>query len=140
MAGDLLYLDSSALTKLVRPEAETEALQLFLSTAEEEFVTSLLARIEVHRALNRASKDPGIDQDRLRFLFASLNFLPMDEVATSAARLHPPTLRSLDAIHLASALSLGNQLAGFVAYDSRLADAARDFGIRVYAPAAPTPR
>jgi predicted nucleic acid-binding protein len=58
-----------------------------------------------------------------------------DAVVEAAARLHPPELRSLDAIHLATALSLGNDLGAMYVYDGRLADAARAAGIRVEAPA-----
>jgi predicted nucleic acid-binding protein len=133
LAGDLLYLDTSALVKLVRLEAETEALLQFLA-AEEELVTSLLTNIEVHRAVRRASSEPAQDAERIRVLLASINILPIDEMALSAARVQPSTLRTLDAIHLASALSLGEQLGGMVAYDCRLTDAAQGYGITVYAP------
>ncbi len=57
MAGDLIYLDTSALVKLVHLEAETDALLHFLAS-KEGFVTSLLSRIEVHRALHRVSNAP----------------------------------------------------------------------------------
>ena len=70
MAGDLLYLDTSALVKLVRLEAETEALLQFLAP-EEELVTSLLTNIEVHRAMRRASSEPAKDAERIRVLRAT---------------------------------------------------------------------
>ena len=57
------------------------------------------------------------------------------EVFEAAALLDPPTLRTLDAVHLASALTLGDELDGLVAYDERLAAAATALGIRVIAPA-----
>jgi uncharacterized protein len=56
-------------------------------------------------------------------------------IADAAAKLEPPSLRTLDAVHLASALSLGDDLGAFVAYDRRLAEAAEAAGIEVLAPA-----
>ncbi len=58
-----------------------------------------------------------------------------EEIAGQASRLDPPLLRSLDAIHLASALALGEELEGIVTYDRRLAEAARQLGIPVFSPA-----
>jgi len=94
----LLYLDASALVKLVLPEPESAALAAHLAELPPS-VTSIVAAVEVPRA-----------------------------------GLAPGTLDSLDAIHLASALSLRDVLEGFVAYDRRLCAAARSAGLRVLAP------
>jgi uncharacterized protein len=136
MAGDLLYLDSSALVKLVLPEAESGALLESLA-AWPVRITSELARIEVVRAARRTTSDPGAEQ-RAEEVLAGLYLLKIDsDVLSEAARLEPRTLRSLDAIHLASALSLGADLGPIVTYDSNMATAAEDYGLAVLAPQAP---
>jgi predicted nucleic acid-binding protein len=104
--GELLYLDSSALVKLVLPEAESAALLESLA-AWPERVSSELARVEVMRAARRASAGP-IAERRAEEILAGLHLLKIDsDILGRASRLGPPALRSLDAIHLASALSLG---------------------------------
>lgn len=133
MKGGLLYLDSSALVKLVLPEAETAAL-LEALTAWPERVTSELAGVEVMRAVRRARADPAAEQ-RAAEVLAALPLLKMDpEILDRAARLEPRTLRSLDAIHLVSALSLGDDLGAIAVYDAGLAAAAVDCGLEVVAP------
>ncbi len=135
MEGELLYLDSSALVKLVLPEAESGALLESLS-AWPVRITSELARIEVVRAARRATPDPAAEQ-RAEEVLASLNLLKIDgELLSEAARLEPRTLRSLDAIHLASALSLGADLGPIVTYDTNMAKAAAGYGLEVLAPQA----
>ncbi len=68
---------------------------------------------------------------------ADLALLPLDDaVLRAAAALEPPGLRSLDAVHLATALSLGDRLGVLVCYDERLLDAARAAGVTVVAPGA----
>jgi predicted nucleic acid-binding protein len=131
--GGLLYLDSSALVKLVLPEAETAALLEILAVWPER-VTSELAGIEVMRAVRRARADPAAEQ-RAAEVLAALPLLKMDpDILSRAARLEPRTLRSLDAIHLASALSLGDDLGAIAVYDAGLAAAAVDHGVEVLAP------
>jgi len=67
---------------------------------------------------------------------AAITLVAVDETALDAAgMLDPPRLRTLDAIHLAAALALGDSLEGFVTYDARLADAAITCGLPVAAPA-----
>ncbi len=132
----LLYLDSSALVKIVLPEAESQALVSFLP-AWPHRVSSALARVEVLRAVARASMAESMD-DTLRDaeqLLAHVSLLAMsDTLLAAAAALKPVTLRTLDAIHLATALSLGPDVAGFVTYDGRLAEAAQASGLTIYAP------
>jgi predicted nucleic acid-binding protein len=131
--GELLYLDSSALVKLVLPEAETGA--LVATVAAWTCVTSELAGVEVVRAARRASGDPEVER-RAEEVMAGLSLLKIDaDVLARAARLEPRILRSLDAIHLASALFLGGDLGAMATYDIALATAARRCGIEVLAPA-----
>jgi predicted nucleic acid-binding protein len=130
---ELLYLDSSAIVKLVLPEPETEALFRLLGGYPER-VTSALARVEVLRAVSRVGEDEPVLR-RAEEVLDRLGLIRIDtKVLKAAARLEPRNLRSLDAIHLATALSLGDQLAGIAAYDIRLAEAAEAGGIDVLAP------
>lgn len=135
MSVKLLYLDSSALVKLVLPEPETEALIEVLSGWPER-VTSVLARVEVPRAVRRASAGEAA-YSRAENVVARIGLIRLDEemVLGAAARLDPPELRSLDAIHLATALSVGDDLGAMISYDARLAEAARRSGINTLAPA-----
>lgn len=135
MAGEILYLDSSAIVKLVLPEAESGILLESLS-AWPVRVTSELARVEVVRAARRATLDPAVEK-RADEVLAGLYLLKIDnDVLSEAARLEPRTLRSLDAVHLASALSLGADLGPVVTYDSTMATAAAGCGLEVLAPQA----
>ncbi len=129
----MIYLDSSAFAKLVLPEAETRQLAEFLVThSEEPLVSSALLTIEVRRAVTRA--DPG----RLGYadmLLADVGRLPIDNgIVESASRLPGAGLRSLDAIHVATALLLRAELAAFLTYDKRLATVAQQHALPVVAP------
>ena len=133
MSPAVVYLDSSALIKLVFEEQESDALTAFLD-AWPARVSSMLARVELLRVVARV-EDPLPLRDAQQVL-RNLNLVRMDdEVVASAAMLAPGGLRSLDAVHLATARSLGHHLAGMVTYDHRLANAARHHGITVWAPA-----
>ncbi len=133
MEDKLLYLDSSALVKLVLPEDESEALLESLSVWPVR-VTSELARVEVLRAARRATVEPAAEK-RAEDVMAGLYLLKIDsDVLSEAARLEPRTVRSLDAIHLASALSLGADLGAIVIYDGPMAKAAAGNGLKVLAP------
>jgi hypothetical protein len=128
----LLYVDASALVKLVIREPETRALTAFLGSTDVP-VTSRVSAVEVSRALLRRGP---FEPRRLRAVLARVTFRELDEeLARLAARLEPVMLRTIDAIHLASAIDLGDDLAAFVCYDDRLADAARFHGLEVAAPA-----
>ncbi len=127
MAG--AYLDSSALVKLVRPEPETDALRRFLGDPWRPLMISELAVTEVRRASRRVALDPA---DAL----AACEVVRLTaDVLERAGELDPPTMRTLDAIHLATALSLGSELDVLVAYDERLLAAAAQHGLRTAAPA-----
>lgn len=134
MALALAYLDSSALVKLVLNEPESSA----LFEAIQQFpyrVSSSLAITEVQRTVRRASEDPLV-LARARTVLGGTQLLALDEALLErAAALAPAGLRSLDAIHLASALVLGPDLDAFIAYDRRLLAAASELGLNVLAPA-----
>jgi len=86
------------------------------------------------RAARRAPR-PEDAVERAREVLSGLVRLPLtDEILQTAGMLRPAGLRSLDAIHLASALTLGEELDGMVVYDRTLAEAARGYGIRILAP------
>jgi len=125
------YLDSSAIVKLAVAEAESGALRRYLRRRPP-LVSSALARTEVGRALSPlgsvAARRGGEVLSRLDLVRLS------DRVLEAAARLAPPELRSLDAIHLATAQQLGAGLGRVVTYDDRMAAAAQAMGWTVAAP------
>ena len=125
----VLYLDASAITKLVVEEAETAALRMRVSG--ERLATSRLAVVEVTKAVGRAN--PTADPQPI------LNRLAFVELDSDLARLAGTTggfgLRALDAIHVASALRLGREVDTFVTYDDRQAAAASALGLPTEAPA-----
>ncbi len=125
------YLDSSAIVKLAVRERESDALRKYLRRRRP-LVSSALARAEVLRALL-----PGGDQ-ALAAGHRALGRLDLvrvnDRVLNLAGSLLPPELRSLDAIHFATAERLRDELGSFVTYDERMAAIARTLGHRVTAP------
>jgi uncharacterized protein len=126
------YLDTSALVKLVVAEAETNALLRWLRDRDRDPITSDLARTELTRVVRRAAP---VRLVRARALLDSITVVAVSTATfESAGRLEPTMLRSLDAVHLAVALDLGDDLEGVVTYDDRLAGAARGQGIPVDAP------
>ena len=133
MNGGLLYLHSSAPVKFVLVEPETDALMKFLSGWPER-ISSVLARVEVLRAARRA----GVQRDvyrRAESVVARIGLVGIDDAVLGlAADLEPLGLSTLDAIHIATALSLGEELGGLVSYDARLSRAATSSGISVLAP------
>lgn len=126
----MIYLDSSALLKLIRRERETQALLEWLqSRPGEPAVTSELGRVEVLRAARRVG---GRAPSEARAVMGDLDLVPLDRsVQDLAVDVGGPRLRTLDALHLASAVLLGAALTAFVAYDHRLADAARSAGLDI---------
>lgn len=133
MNKGLLYLDSSALVKLIAREAESAALIAFVG-AWPERVSSQLARVEVLRALRRAAASPA-SRRRAEDILARIALIRIDDAVIAAASdLDPADLRSLDAIHLATALSLGAELGVFVSYDRRLLEVADRARISAAAP------
>lgn len=125
------YLDSSAVVKLVVEEPESAALRKFLRRRRP-LLSSALVRTEVVRAL---SAEGTAALGRARAVFLRMELLRVnDRVLDVAGLLGPHDLRSLDAIHLASAQRLGSDLGHVVTYDTRMAAAAELLGLRVAAP------
>jgi hypothetical protein len=126
----VLYLDTSAVVKLLLLERESVALRAYIGNRD--WASSALLRTELPRALVRV--EPSV-VPRAVDLLAQVSLLVIDtHVLDAAARLSPPSLRSLDAIHLASALELRDELTAFVAYDDRLLAAASALAMRVASP------
>jgi hypothetical protein len=129
----VVYLDSSALVKLVFAESESAALRGFLVDWRSR-ASSVLARTEVARVANRLGASDDVSA-RTADVLEHIALIALDNgIATRAGEIGPPALRTLDAIHLATALSLSDDLGGIVTYDRRLADAARRAGLTVWAP------
>jgi predicted nucleic acid-binding protein len=125
-----LYLDSSALVKLVTVEDGSKELDSLV--ADREIVSSEVARTELLRAVARrhASLVAAAED-----LLDDMSLMPVDRIVTMAAGwIRPWSVRSLDAIHLASARMLDPGLEALVTYDRRMADAGRDLGLRTLAP------
>jgi hypothetical protein len=134
----LIYLDTSAIVKLVRAEAESRALVSWLNARDEGEVTSMLAEVETVRALRRES--PELLGGAAVVLGQIARFEIDAAVRATAATYLDPRLRSLDAIHLATADQLGAAgapLTAFVTYDKTLARAAADAGMPVVRPGSP---
>jgi predicted nucleic acid-binding protein len=125
------YLDSSAIVKLAIREPESAALRRWLRRRRP-LISSALARTEVLRAL-LPSGEPAVQRGRetlSRLDLVRLN----DRILGAAGSILPYEVRSLDAIHLATARELGAELGQLVTYDDRMARAAADLGIRVATP------
>lgn len=129
----MIYLDSSAILKLVLSEPESDAVTTYLSERPEvPRATSALAMVEVPRAVVRT--DPLALTATYRALEEMTRIRVDASVMMSAASLPPIKLRSLDAIHLASALAVMRHLTAFISYDHRLHEAAKFHGLPVEAP------
>lgn len=129
-----LYLDASALVKLVQVEAESAALRRYLRRHRaDERVTSALSRVEVVRAV-LAGGTPAVAKARRQL--GRLYVVPLDRsLLDDAATLETGhVLRSLDAVHLAAAQRLGGDLRFVVTYDRRMTEAATAVGLPVAAP------
>ena len=128
----MFYLDTSAAVKLVVAERGTTALLHWVSERQDRIVSSDLLRTELQRATRRGAPQ---HMGRARSVLESITVMTMvRSTFERAAELEPELLRSLDALHLAAALELGDDLEGIVTYDDRLAEAAHHYGIDVFAP------
>jgi len=133
----MIYLDTAALVKLIRREPESDELADWLDARTgTTLVTSTLAEVELPRALRRTEPDlvaavPALLEHMARYEIDEL-------VRTTAGAYTSAYLRSLDAIHLATAhAAFGGQLTSFVTYDKRLRGAAEELGLPVASPGAP---
>lgn len=134
-----VYVDSSALLKRAFAEPESEALEEFLQhhvEADDPLVSSSLAWVEVSRALRRRldEEDPEAINRAGEDAVSGIAERPITaDVISTARRVGPEVLRSLDAIHLATAFLIDADL--MLTYDDRLAHAARSSGMAVAHPA-----
>src|SRR5262245_55736008 len=129
----LIYLDASALVKLIVTEPESDALLAFLRSRPDR-LSSALSLTEVPRALRRAQFGGAVWR-RAQRLLARLALVDVDRrILSAAVALDPTALRTLDAIHLATALAGRADLAGLVTYDRRLAAAAERLDLEVVTP------
>ncbi len=132
MAISAVYLDSSALVKLAVQEPESDALRAYLRRRKHTWVTSALAKTEVLRALIGAGDDAVASG---RGVLARCELVRVnDRVLNAAATLLPAEVRSLDAIHLATAQRIRGEISEVITYDDRMATAARSLGLRTSAP------
>jgi uncharacterized protein len=132
----VIYLDTAALVKLIRVEAETAALVTWLNARlAEPMVASALVEVEVPRALRRSQ--PGV-LGSVAAVLARLHRVEINAaVRATAGAYADPMLRSLDAIHVATAellVASGKTVTAFVTYDKRLAEAAGRAGLPIAAP------
>jgi uncharacterized protein len=129
----LYYIDTSAALKLLAEESHSRAFAAFYDeSAGASWVSSALLRIEIIRAVSRVM--PAALPDA-RALLLAFDYVSIDDEVVDAAMNEPDRmLRSLDAIHLATARVLGPDLDGLATYDDRLAAAAKDAGIPVIDP------
>lgn len=127
-----VYLDTSAFVKLVVRERHSAALRTWINDRDGDIVASDLLRTEALRAAKRHSL-PALR--RTRELLDGLTLIQVTtDICERAADLDPQILRSLDAIHLATALALGDDLEVVATYDDRLAQACALHGVAAVAP------
>ena len=126
------YIDTSALVKLVEVEDSSSALHRWIDDHHPELVSSDLLRTEFIRAVSRVRHVDPIDvEDAL----AAIDTLPAPtSLFDAAGEIDDPSLRTLDALHLATAIGLGESCRGMITYDRRLAEAATAAGLEVIAP------
>ncbi len=137
-APAILYVDTSAMLKLLVREAESAAIEHELLKWSQ-LATSVITEVELPRAVARARverTDAVIDGSVvLQGVLASAAIVPLSENIVAAARnVKPVHVGALDAIHIASARSLGRQLAGVATYDKRMQDALEPLGVGIIAP------
>lgn len=127
-----LYLDSSAFVKVVVEEAESAALRAHLAASDTRRVSSALLRTEALRAVRHLGPDAlaAVREGLRRVDLVGID----DRILDAAGLLEPGVLRTLDAIHLATALAIGDDLDKIVSYDERLVAAARLVGLGTIAP------
>lgn len=137
----MIYLDSSALVKLVLAERPRDELVRWVGERRDR-VSSVITSIELRRAVRRAMSvepSPARRRELLRTADAVLEQVSLlaldDAIVARASALDPPALRALDAVHVASALAV-EPLEGLVTYDARLAAAATAAGLVVFSPGA----
>lgn len=132
MSAEIAYLDTSAVVKLLVPEAESSALRAELRRWPRRASSALLG-VELQRVVRRAGLPALLTTTRRQL--ATIHLLGVSqEILDRAAGLEPWTLRSLDSLHLASALQLGGELGAVVTYDHRMTEGASAIGIPTISP------
>lgn len=126
----VFYLDTSAFLKLVVAEPESPAMRGWMASNGPCWSSQLL-RSEAMRAARRLGVDAAIINQALDVVAL---VMPVPSTFVAAGRLEPPQLRTLDALHLAAALELGDDLDGLVTYDARMVEGARTAGMAVITP------
>lgn len=125
----MIYVDTSALTKLLIAEAESVAMR---ELAGIPMITSAVTAVELRRAVRRRVPSLAVEVEHL---LDRLTTVAIDaQLLRAAGAVGPVELKSLDAIHLATALLVRDEITAFVAYDERLLDAARLAGIPTLSP------
>jgi predicted nucleic acid-binding protein len=131
VTGPMLYLDTSAFLKLLVTEKGSKALRA--TVADADLWSSTLLDVEAHRAARMLGVAPEAVADALE---AVALLAPSETTFASAREVGPDTVRTLDALHLAAAIELGEELDAVVTYDARLADGCEAVGLSVLAPGA----
>jgi predicted nucleic acid-binding protein len=128
-----LYIDASAFVKLINAEPQSTALRSFLSASGNRLVSSALLQTEAIRAVRHLGADA---LARATLDLRRIDLVPIDDpILGEAGLLDPSVLRTLDAIHLATALEVGPDLTAVVTYDRRMKDGARLLDLTVESPA-----
>ena len=128
----MIYLDSSGLVKLFRPEKESGALRSYLDEMHGQIVSSLLTKVEAMRTARLLGTAAIASAQQILDLIDLVP--PDDEVIDIAARVLPVGLRALDAIQVATAFRLREQVTEFITYDRRMIEAAIELGFSVSSP------
>lgn len=126
----MYYLDASAILKLIIEEKESNKLEKFIKTKS---CTSKISRIEVMRVINRTIPEASESAQQILARFDYVNITDL-VIRTAESFLGLPTLRSLDSIHVASALSISNEIEGIISYDKKMITNAKSLGLLVYSP------
>ena len=124
------YLDSSAILKLILTESESRSLNIFLT---DEAMTSTISRVEVIRTLNRMYP---LSVTKGKEILSKFLLTPMNPAIRSSAENFPESisLRSLDAIQVATVIFLDKSIEGLITYDKAMIKNAKDLGIKVVSP------
>ena len=127
-----IYLDASAFVKLIVQEPESPALRDFLAGEHGRYISSALLRTETLRAADRHGSHALV---AAREALGRIDLVSIDDrILESAGLLHQEILRSLDAVHVATALAIGDDLDVVVTYDQRMIDASAALGFRTATP------
>ena len=127
-----VYLDSSAFVKIVVAEPESRALRSFLTRRRSRHASSAMLRAEALRAVRHTGPEV---LARTRAALKGVDLIAVtDSILDAAGMLEPRIVRTLDAIHLATAIALGDDLEVLVTYDTRMAEGARLLGLAAASP------